>query len=86
MCESGNVLIHLGDRASTSKTRPVQCFQLISLFSVDEEGKIQISIAFKLGIIAVFRGCQTFFPEYPERYSDDKFQFINIFFFFMITF
>lgn len=77
MCESGNVLIHLGDRAGTSKTRPRQCFQLISLFSVDEEGKIQISIAFKLGIIAVFRGYQMYFPEYPERYGDEQFRFIT---------
>lgn len=25
-----------------------------------------------------------FFPEYPERYGDEQFRFINFFFFFMI--
>lgn len=77
MYESKNISIHLGDREGTLKTKPVQCFQLICLFSVDEKGKIQISTAFNLGIIAVFRGCQMFFPEYQERYRDEQFQFIN---------
>lgn len=84
MCESENVLICLGDRAGTLKTKPVQCFQLICLFSEDEKGKIQISTAFKLQMVAVFRGCQMFFPEYQERYRDDQFWFINCFFFIII--
>lgn len=67
MCESRNILIHLGDGAGTSEKRPVQCFQLISLFSVNEEGQKQIPIAFKLGIIAIFGGCQIYSCEYPER-------------------
>lgn len=76
-CEIRNVLIHLGDRADTPNLVPVQVFQLTQLLSEDEDRKIQILIAFTWGIIAALITWQMLFPEYPERYGDEQFQFIS---------
>jgi len=77
VCESGNVLIPLGDRLGACKARLMQCFQLISLFSVEEKGKTKISISFKLGVTTVFR--DVFFLSIQKGTVMSSFSLVTVF-------